>query len=226
MSDRFPPPGSRSGRALASCLALAAATFLTACNAGPRPFDAVVETGFAVYRSGILNGDELADLCREGVSEIVILDGTGARRECEMRQRVCPQLRIRYSYPQDAKVPLTEEFLGAFDRWVEEAQSSGSKVAFRCHHGWHRAGRLAAYYRMKFDGWSAEEAIAEMNQLGGMMWQHPYLEPQVEALSDLIGGRPCEQELEYCVQPLAAGQDEGLSSEGLFVADVCPSPTN
>lgn len=201
---------------------MAAVACLTACNAGPRAFDAVVETGFAVYRSGKLNTDELASLCRQGVSEIVILDGTGEKRECEMRQRVCPQLRIRYSYPQDAAVPLTEEFLGAFDRWVEEAQDSGTKVAFRCHHGWHRTGRLAAYYRMKYDGWSDEEAIAEMNQLGVMMWQHSYLEPQVEALSDLISGRPCGQDLEFCVQPLPAGQDEGLSSEGLFAADVCP----
>ncbi|MGB3562320.1 MAG: protein-tyrosine phosphatase family protein [Thermoanaerobaculia bacterium] len=215
----------RSSSWLTIYLAVAAGVLLTACNAGPRPFDAVAETGFAVYRSGKLSAEELESLCHEGVSEMVILDGTGGRRECEMRQRLCPQLRIRYSHPQDAGVPLTAEFLGAFDRWVEDAQSSGTKLAFRCHHGWHRAGRLAAYYRMKFDGWSAEEAIAEMDQVGGMMWQHPYLEPQVEAMSDLIAGRPCGQGLEYCVQSAAAGQDEGLSPLGLFVTDVCSPPT-
>ena len=216
--------GSRASSWSIFCLAVAIAVGLSACNAAPRPFDAAAETGFAVYRSGLLSAEELESLCREGVSEIVILDGTGGRRECEMRRRLCPQLRIRYSYPQEASIPLTEEFLEAFDGWIAEAQSSGTKVAFRCHHGWHRAGRLAAYYRMKFDGWSTEEAIAEMNEVGGMMWQHPYLEPQVEALSDLIAGRPCGQSLEYCVQPPPAGQDEGLSSAGLFVTDVCSPP--
>lgn len=222
MTDRSHLIGSCASRGTAICLAVAIASLLTACNAAPRSFDAVAETGFAVYRSGLLSDEELESLCREGVTEIVILDGTGGKRECAMRRRLCPQLRVRYSHPQEASIPLTEEFLEAFDRWVAEARSSGSKVAFRCHHGWHRAGRLAAYYRMKFDGWTTEEAIAEMNEVGGMMWQHPYLEPQVEALSDLIAGRPCGQDLEYCVQPPPAGQDEGLSSEGLFATDVCP----
>jgi hypothetical protein len=225
MTNRSYLIGSRSSSWLTVCLVVAAGFLLTACNAAPQPFDSVAETGFAVYRSGLLSAEEFESLCKEGVGQMVILDGTGFRRECEMRQRLCPQLRIRYDRGQDAGVPLTEEFLTAFDRWVEEAQSSGTKVAFRCHHGWHRAGRLTAYYRMKFDGWSAEEAIAEMNQVGGMMWQHPYLEPQVEAMSDLITGRPCGQDLEYCVQPSPAGQDEGLSSVGLFEADVCPPPS-
>lgn len=213
----------RSGSSgwLTICLAVAAVALMPACNAAPQPFDAVAETGFAVYRSGQLSAKELEGLCDKGVSEMVILDGTAGSRECEMRRRLCPQLRVRYSRGQDASVPLTEEFLEAFDRWVEEAQSSGTKVAFRCHHGWHRAGRLAAYYRMRFEGWSAEEATAEMNQVGGMMWQHPYLEPQVEALGDLIAGRPCGQATEYCVQPLPAPQSEGLTSAGLFPADVC-----
>jgi hypothetical protein len=218
--------GSRSSRWLTTRLAVAAVALLPACNANPQPFDAVAETGFVVYRSGLLSAEELESLCHEGVSEMVILDGTAGRRECEMRQRLCPQLRIRYNRGQDASIPLSKEFLEAFDRWVEEAQSSGTKVAFRCHHGWHRAGRLAAYYRMKFDGWSADEAIAEMNEVGRMMWQHPYLEPQVEAMSDLIAGRPCGQASKYCVQPPPAGQDEGLSSEEIFEADVCPSPAS
>jgi hypothetical protein len=226
MIDRWRLVGSRWSRWTANCLAVAAVALLTACHAAPEPFDTVAETGFAVFRSGLLSAEEFESLCDEGVSEMVVLDGTGVKRECEMRQSLCPHLRIRYNRGQDASVPLTEEFLEAFDRWVEEAQSSGTKVAFRCHHGWHRAGRLAAYYRMRFDGWSTEEAIAEMNQVGGMMWQHPYLEPQVEAMSDLIAGRPCGQDLEYCVQPPAAAQDEGLPSTGLFEADVCSPPTS
>ena len=64
--------------------------------------------------------DELAALCRKGVEEIVVLDGRGRKRECMLRDEVCPGLRIRFDQAQVAKEPVSVDFLLAFDAWIEE----------------------------------------------------------------------------------------------------------
>lgn len=194
---------------------------LAACAASPRLVDSDPVNGFALYRSGRLSPGELAALCRQGVAEILILDGTGGERECELRRRLCPGLAVRYDRQQEASVPLSADFLRAFDAWVAQARRYGLRIAFRCRHGWHRAGRLAAYYQMRFQGWSLQEAIARMNRAGRFMWRHPYLEPQVRALADHIAGRPCSVSPEHCVRPAGGG---GLGSPPTFPADACPAP--
>ncbi len=197
--------------------ALAATALLTGCAAAPTLVDADPDSGFALYRSGQLSRGELAELCRLGVEEIVVLDGNAARRECRMRRAVCPQLRVRYDDQQDAHRPVGADFLAAFDRWVEEARREGRKIAFRCRQGWHRAGRLAAYYRMRFQEVPAPEAIAEMERVGRFMGHHRQLAPQVEALADFLAGRPCSTDPSHCVAP--AGPAAGTAA---FPPDACP----
>ena len=147
---------------------------------------------------------------------MVVLDGTGAVRECRMRTRRCPDLRVRLNVSQRAEEPLTEAFLVAFDRWVDDARSAGTPVLVRCQSGWHRTGRLAAYYEMKYRGSSLEEAQTRMNEVGRFMWRHRELGPQVEALWDYIQGRPCSVAQEFCVEVSADVADED------FAMDVCP----
>lgn len=172
--------------------------------------------GFALYRSGQLDAGELAELCRLGVDEMVVLDGGGADHECVLRRRVCPELAVRYDAAQDALRPVTAGFLAAFDAWVAEARAAGRKIAFRCRHGWHRAGRLTAWYRMRFEGASTEEAVAEMLAAGRFMSRHPQLVPQVRAMADLLADRPCSTAAEHCV----AG--EGWPEGPGFAGDECP----
>jgi protein-tyrosine phosphatase len=148
----------------------------------------------------------------------VVLDGGGATRECAMRQRACPELRVRYDTAQDARRPVTAEFLSAFDAWVDEARRDGRKIAFRCRHGWHRAGRLTAWYRMRFQQVPASEAVAEMERVGRLMWNHPQLAPQVRAMADLLAGRPCSTEAEHCVDADSWPLAEGTPG---FPSDVC-----
>jgi hypothetical protein len=147
----------------------------------------------------------------------VVLDGKGADRECVFRKKVCPGLRVRYDQIQEAETPVSIDFLAAFDAWIEDARAQGKKVAFRCRHGWHRTGRLAAYYRMRFEGTTAAEAAQEMQRIGRMMWRHPTLDPQVEAYRDLVAGRQCSADPEHC--PLRE-PDAGLSQRR-FPADAC-----
>jgi hypothetical protein len=131
--------------------------------AAPRMVDSSAETGFAIYRSGQLSSRELKQLCSLGVEELLVLDGGATDRECQMRQ-LCPDLRVRYSFAQDPDHPVSLEFLAAFDQWIEEGRAEGRKLAFRCRRGWHRAGRLTAYYEMRYQlsvSWSLESPAAE-----------------------------------------------------------------
>jgi hypothetical protein len=195
---------------------MAVGSLLGACAAPPVLVDADPGVGFALSRSGWLSEGELEALCAAGVEEIVVLDGTARERECRMRERVCPQLRVRWDEPQSAERPLAAGFLTAFDAWVAEAREAGRSIAFRCRHGWHRAGRLAAYYAMRHGQVGAAAARQEMHRRGRFMWRHPELDSQVEALADHLAGRACGASPEHCVGP---GRG---TSRPAFPADVCP----
>jgi hypothetical protein len=189
------------------------------CAAAPRRVDSSAETGFALYRSGQLSSSELKQLCSLGVEELLVLDGGASDRECQMRQ-LCPDLRVRYSFAQDPDHPVSLEFLAAFDQWIEEGRADGRKLAFRCRRGWHRAGRLTAYYEMRYMGASVEEAIDEMQAQGRWMWRHPQLDPQVAALGELVAGESCSGGVDVCPQSVDP-TSEGLQPDGGFPLDFC-----
>ncbi len=203
-----------------AALLLLAAT-LTGCASDPLLVDES-PGGFALYRSGRLSGAEIGELCAAGVEEIAVLAGTGRERECVLRREHCPGLRVVYDEEQQADSPLSAAFLEAFDDWVGEARAEGRKIAFRCRHGWHRAGRLTAWYRMRWQGWSAERASAEMLERGRLMFRHPTLVPQVRALADHLAGRACSTEPQHCVvvEPRASEGASDAASPS-FVPDVC-----
>lgn len=190
------------------------------CAAAPSLVDSNAATGFALYRSGQLSGAELAQLCSQGVEELLVLDGGAADRECRMLRQTCPGLRVRYNFPQNEKDPVSPEFLGAFDRWIEEGRAEGRKLAYRCRRGWHRAGRLTAYYQMRFMGASVREAMDEMQARGRFMGWYPQLNPQVEALGEWVAGKPCSMGAEVCPQPVDP-TSEGLQADGSFPLDTC-----
>ncbi|MGH9464309.1 MAG: hypothetical protein ACRD0X_01600 [Thermoanaerobaculia bacterium] len=201
-------------------LGSAAGSLLVGCASPPVLVDADPATGFALYRSGWLEQDEIAELCAAGVEEIVVLDGTGRERECRWRESACPRLRVRWDRRQSAERALDSAFLAAFDAWVEEARAAGRGIAFRCRHGWHRTGRLAAYYAMRHQARDAGTARREMHRRGRFMWRHPALDPQVEALADYLAGRPCGESPAHC---LAAAESAGRPAT--FPEDVCPEPS-
>jgi len=208
----------RVTRSLAGILtALICLPFLTACADAPRLVGEDTTSGFALYRSGRLSPADLRVLCRLGVEEILILDGEGHERECRFREKACPGMTVRYDHAQEEDEAVSTDFLEAFDGWIEEAQAEGRKVAFRCRHGWHRTGRLAAYYRMRFEGASVSEATVEMQRIGSMMWRHPTLDSQVEAYADLIAGRPCSADARDC----PTGEPDPGLLESRFPVDAC-----
>lgn len=199
---------------------LLAAFVSLGCAAAPQRVDADAATGFVLYRSGQMSKAELAQLCDEGVEELVVLDGGAAGRECEMLRESCANLRVRYNFAQNEKRPVSQEFLAAFDQWIEEGQAEGRKLAYRCRRGWHRAGRLTAYYQMRFMGAGTDEAIDEMQARGRFMAWFPQLNPQVEAMGQLVAGEPCSGGVEVCPQSVDP-TSEGLDPNGTFSWNIC-----
>lgn len=161
--------------------------------------DSNVNTGFALYRLGAPDEFGVKQLCNLGVSEIVVMSGNAADYE-EKYKAACPSLKVVYNELQDAQVPATKDFLNFFDNWIQEAQAKGKKVAFRCNCGCHRTGRLAAYYQMKYQGMSIEDATILMNKHGKYMIFLRFLEGQVLGLYDYIKGRPCNLGDKYCIK--------------------------
>ncbi|MEQ1876843.1 MAG: hypothetical protein ABL958_09360 [Bdellovibrionia bacterium] len=160
--------------------------------------DADAKTGFAIYRTGKPSSTDMKELCKLGVTEIAVLSGDAQKVEIK-NQVACPTLKVVYNVEQSAKIPLTEKFISDFDKWVLDSHALGKKIAFRCSCGCHRTGRLAAYYQMKYQGYSVAAALKAMNEYGKFMWLHPELKPQVYALNDFIQGKTCSTNKKYCV---------------------------
>lgn len=157
-------------------------------------------TGFEIWRSSRpARASDFKRLCAAGIREMMVLDGTGDVDE-KFAAKYCPGFKVIYNVEQRTRVPLSTEFLAFFDDWVAKAREQGQKIAFRCHCGCHRTGRLAAYYQMKYLGMSAEQAIVQMNHYGRVMFLFPYLRPQVRALADHLASKPCSQRGSHCVR--------------------------
>jgi protein-tyrosine phosphatase len=161
--------------------------------------DADPATGFAIYRLGEPDADDIRGLCQLGVSEIAVLAGSALEHEIA-HQEQCPELRVVYNHEDDLS-PLSAQWLAEFDAWVERARADGRKIAFRCSCGCHRTGRLAAYYQMRYRGLSAKDAW-DLAQSRGMAMHvvdtFASLQQQIIALEEHIQGLPCSQG-EYCV---------------------------
>jgi len=160
--------------------------------------DADPQTGFAIYRASKPDADDMRRFCELGIREMMVLSGNARTHEREHRD-ACPTLSVVYDEKQDAQRPLDTGFLERFDAWVAQARSRGIKIAFRCNCGCHRTGRLAAYYQMKYQHLSFEEARAILLRHGRWMSWYPEIVSQTRALYDHIHDLPCSTEPRHCV---------------------------
>ncbi len=156
-------------------------------------------TGFALFRASDINNQGMLLLKEHGVTEIFVLSGDADEHEFKHRDTY-PALEVVSNEEQTNRVPLALSFIKKFDQWIQEAQAKGKRICIRCNWGAHRTGRLAAYYRMKYQGWTAQRAYEELEKEGIIMWKFPHLYWQVVALEDYIHSRPCSVEPQYCVR--------------------------
>lgn len=155
--------------------------------------------GFGMYRSGQPEDPDLEEWCSLGIRKIFALNGEGEAYRAKL-QALCPDAEIVYNEAQDPATAVTTAFLQKFDDAVAQAKLDGTKILFHCSCGCHRTGRLAAYYRIKYQNWTVDDALSEMYAIGRSMGGHPYLADQVRSFGDFVSQRPCGQDAKSCVR--------------------------
>ena len=113
-----------------------------------------------LYRGGQPGADGLKALKKMGVS--IVVDMRGGHSEHE--KRAVEELGMEYvSIPWHCPFPSDEPFV-KFLKVIEE--SPGKKVFVHCRLGDDRTGMAIASYRMAEEGWSADDAMKEMELFG------------------------------------------------------------
>lgn len=124
----------------------------------------------ALYRCGQPDAADLAVLHeRLGLRTVVSLragiDNPKRNAWVEPERRFCEQQGILFvSLPSNHKNPPTIEQVQQFLRIVGDP--GRRPVLVHCKRGQQRTGLLCALYRMACEGWSREQALAEMDELG------------------------------------------------------------
>lgn len=113
------------------------------------------------YRGAQPSGRDYGDLASIGVKTVVDLQEDGERNEQRMVEAAGMKFfRIGLSDSSWPSADKAEQFLKIVN------DPSNQPVFVHCHGGRHRAGIMTAIYRMRHDGWSADQAYSEMKQYG------------------------------------------------------------
>jgi len=113
-----------------------------------------------LYRGGQPGADGLKELKTMGVSIVVDMRGSQSDHE----KKAVEDLGMDYvSIPWHCPFPSDEPFI-KFLKLVE--QNPGKKIFVHCRLGDDRTGLAIATYRMAEEGWSADEAMKEMELFG------------------------------------------------------------
>ncbi len=131
-----------------------------------------VELG-AVYRSGRLPLDVLAQEIRKRNIRVVVNLGDPYPEEAEL----CRRLGVKY-----LEIPVGDVWTmcgvappggtapsGAYDLselWQVFDRAEQEPVLLHCNGGVHRTGVAVAMYRIRYQGWDAEDAIRELDLFG------------------------------------------------------------
>jgi protein tyrosine/serine phosphatase len=102
--------------------------------------------------------DGFRALVQLGVATVINL-----REEAPEEEALVRNLGMEYLYyPMDPLAAPTHAHVLAFLHTVADPRRG--HVFFHCYHGADRTGVLAACYRLAHDGWTLEEALAELDE--------------------------------------------------------------
>jgi protein tyrosine phosphatase (PTP) superfamily phosphohydrolase (DUF442 family) len=122
-----------------------------------------------LYRGGAPSDRALRTLSKMGVNIVIDLRGS---RESENRE--ASRLGMQY-IPLPWHCPFPKD--AVFSRFLTILRDNpGKKVFVHCRLGDDRAGMMIAAYRMAEQGWTAQEAMKEM-QLYGFSFSHHFICP-------------------------------------------------
>src|SRR5262245_12234288 len=148
---------------------------------GVRNFGKVTELYF---RGGAVTPEGVHHLASMGVRTIIDLRDKPSPGEPE----ACKQNGIKYfKFPMDGSVTPDDQ---AVNKILSIIQSAKAPVYVHCSAGKHRAGTIAALYRLRVQGWSKDRTWAEQQSYGfGPAEEHPALYAYV------YGARPAKGDL-------------------------------
>lgn len=149
------------------CLALCVSLTLPEAVASPRQWAEKIENPHlenfhkvsdSLYRSAQPSADGFKELQRMGIRTIINL------RKLHSDEEALKDTNLRYEeIEMTAAFPLDEQ-TAKFLRIVSKKENGPFLV--HCQYGSDRTGTMAALYRMIIQGWSKDDAIAEMKQGG------------------------------------------------------------
>jgi len=123
-----------------------------------------------LYRSGQLSPAALDEVIHDhGIKRVVCLRSLareGDSRLEDAEQRWCADRGIRYIrfHPAAWDSTTTRANLETFLDLMDD--SASGPVLIHCFAGLHRTGVFCAVYHMEHDGWTNDEAVAEMVSIG------------------------------------------------------------
>ena len=138
----------------------------------------VVEDG-TLYRSGQMTPAGFERVCRErGIRTVIKLREANDEKAADVaaddaEEAYCRAHGITFIrlLPKDweedeaGRVPM-EDNLRWFERAMADPAQTPRPVLVHCFAGIHRTGAMVAAYRMRFQGWSNAEAVAELQSRG------------------------------------------------------------
>jgi protein-tyrosine phosphatase len=112
-----------------------------------------------LFRGGLLKGDGLQALKKLGISVVVDTHANDKNEEKEVEALGMKYVAIPWHCPWP-----NDQVFARFLKVLRENQ--GKKVFVHCRLGDDRTGMMVAAYRMAEEGWTADEAMAEMKSFG------------------------------------------------------------
>jgi protein tyrosine/serine phosphatase len=111
------------------------------------------------YRGAQPEGRDYADLAAFGIKTVIDLTQDGEAQESAAVQRVGMKF---FRIPMTTHETPSAAKLAQFLKLVEDP--ANQPVYVHCQGGRHRTGVMTAVYRMTDEGWTADQAFAEMKQ--------------------------------------------------------------
>lgn len=165
MNDSMRPGVARGVRVPVS---LVLCFFLLSALAPPAPAQVPGIGRFAVIDSGLARG------ARPSATAITELQHQGYRTVVSFIHDPKEGERVRAAGMRYVEIPMSATLFGAsvptdqdLDRFFGVVLDSTARPVFmHCAHGKDRTGAMAAIYRIEVSGWTAPQAVAEMDRMG------------------------------------------------------------
>ena len=112
------------------------------------------------YRGAQPRGRDYADLAALGVKTVIDLTGDDGQPEEKRMAETAGMAYVRF--PMTTHTPPSAETVSQFLKILDDP--ARLPVYVHCVGGRHRTGVMTAAYRMSHEGWSADQAFAEMKR--------------------------------------------------------------